>query len=242
MSAPADAPAGAVESADAFPSADRAGLDGERRGSRIAAVVAASVAVVVVAIAAFSIGRLSALGDPTPTGTSAEAGFARDMQVHHQQGVELAMIVRDATDDDEVRLLAYDMATTQAQQAGQMYGWLSAWGLPQAGDEPSMTWMTRAAPGGVHDRHSAGVDHEPGAPMPGLATSEQVAELRTLSGAAAERRFLELMIAHHQGAVEMADALLERSSNEAATALARSIVTSQTSEIELMQQMLADRS
>ena len=48
------------------------------------------------------------------------------MQVHHLQGVELAMIVRDATDDHEVRLLGYDIATTQAQQAGQMYGWLAS--------------------------------------------------------------------------------------------------------------------
>ncbi|UOQ90338.1 DUF305 domain-containing protein [Agromyces endophyticus] len=212
-------------------------------GSRVAAIVVASVAIVIVAIAAFAIGRLSTLDDPTPTNTSAEAGFARDMQVHHQQGVELALIVRDATDDDEIRLLAYDMATTQAQQAGQMYGWLSAWGLPQAGSEPSMTWMTRPVPGSGHDAHGSGAGaHEPGAPMPGLATPEQVAELRTLSGEAAERRFLELMIAHHRGAVEMADALLERSSNDVVTALARSIVASQTSEIELMQQLLAERS
>ena len=40
------------------------------------------------------------------------------MQVHHQQGVELAMIVRDGSDDPDVRLLAYDIATTQAQQSG----------------------------------------------------------------------------------------------------------------------------
>ena len=92
------------------------------RGGRVAAIVAASVALVVVAIAAFSIGRLSTLAEPTPADASAEAGFARDMQVHHQQGAELAMIVRDATDDPEVRLLAYDIALTQAQQAGNCSG------------------------------------------------------------------------------------------------------------------------
>ena len=113
------------------------------RVGRIAVLVAASVAVVVVAVVAFSVGRLSTLADAPPTDTSAEAGFARDMQVHHQQGVELAMIVRDASDDPDVRLLAYDIATTQAQQSGQLYGWLRSWGLPQAGTEPSMTWMTR---------------------------------------------------------------------------------------------------
>ncbi|WP_022890482.1 DUF305 domain-containing protein [Agromyces italicus] len=224
------------------------------RGGRVAVAVVASLAVVIVAIAAFSIGRLSTLAEPTPTTTSAEAGFSRDMQVHHQQGVELAMIVRDATADEEVRLLAYDIATTQAQQAGQMYGWLASWGLPQAGREPSMTWMTRpAADGTGHTSHGGdgsgaeggegaeGTDHEPGAPMPGLATPEQVAELRTLSGVDAEVRFLELMIAHHQGAVDMAEAVLDRSSTGVVVALAQSIVDSQTSEIELMERMLSER-
>lgn len=228
------------------PAATSPGSPRRGRGGRIAVAVVASLAVVVVAIAAFSIGRLSTLAEPTPTTTSAEAGFARDMQVHHQQGVELAMIVRDATSDDEVRLLAYDIATTQAQQAGQMYGWLASWGLPQAGREPSMTWMTRAAPGdGGHATHGGSEDgaaaHEPGAPMPGLATPEQVAELRTLSGVEAEVRFLELMIAHHQGAVDMAEAVLDRSSTEVVVALANSIVDSQTSEIELMESMLEER-
>ncbi|WP_022891561.1 DUF305 domain-containing protein [Agromyces subbeticus] len=217
-----------------------------RRGGRVAAIAVASVALVVVAIAAFSIGRLSTLADPTPADTSAEAGFARDMQVHHLQGVELAMIVRDATDDAEVRLLGYDIATTQAQQAGQMYGWLAEWGISQAGREPSMTWMTRpsvdgAAGHGTHATSDPGT-HQPGAPMPGLATPAQVEELRSLTGIAAERRFLELMIAHHQGAVEMADAVLDRSSNDVVVALAQSIVDSQTSEIDLMTDMLAERS
>ena len=137
------------------------------RGARIAVIIAAAVAIVIVAVAAFSIGRLSTLAEPTPTDTSAEAGFARDMQVHHQQGVELAMIIRDLTDDPDVRLLGYDIATTQAQQAGQMYGWLAEWDLSQAGSEPSMTWMTRPAEGGAgHATH----DPEAGTPRTRPAT------------------------------------------------------------------------
>ncbi|HEX6367254.1 MAG TPA: DUF305 domain-containing protein [Agromyces sp.] len=208
-------------------------------GNRVAVVIAASVALVIVAIAAFSIGRLSTLGDPTPTQNSAEAGFARDMQVHHIQGVELAMIVRDATDDPDVRLLAYDIATTQGQQAGQMNGWLNEWGLSQAGSEPSMTWMTRPVAGSGHDGHTS---HQPGAPMPGYATPEQVAELHSLTGVEAERRFLELMIMHHEGGVDMAEAVLDRSSYGVVVALARSIVDSQKAEIDLMTEMLAERS
>ena len=215
------------------------------RGARIAVIAAAAVAIVLVAVAAFSIGRLSTLAEPTPTDTSAEAGFARDMQVHHQQGVELAMIIRDLTDDPDVRLLGYDIATTQAQQAGQMYGWLAEWGLPQAGSEPSMTWMTRPAEPGAghatHDSQDAHATHTPGDPMPGLATPQQIAELQGLEGRAAEVMFLELMIAHHQGAVEMAEAALERSTNDVVVDLSNSIVASQQAEIDLMNDMLAER-
>ncbi|WP_353829127.1 DUF305 domain-containing protein [Agromyces sp. SYSU T0242] len=222
---------------------DRA--DGGRRGGvgRWAAVIAASVAVVAVAAVAFSFGRLSTLGEEAPANASAESGFARDMQVHHQQGVELAMIVRDATDDDAVRRLAYDIATAQAQQSGQMYGWLAEWGLPQAGPEPSMTWMTRPAlDGSSHDHGDDGSAHVAGEPMPGLATAEQLAGLRELDGVAAERRFLELMILHHEGAVEMAEAVLDRSTYPVVVSLAESIILSQQAEIELMEGMLAERS
>ncbi len=197
-----------------------------------ALVVGALVAIVVVGLVAFSIGRLSALSATTPGETSAEAGFARDMQVHHQQGVELALIVRQSSDDPAVRLLADDIAATQAQQSGQLAGWLNVWGLPQYSAEPSMSWMTR---GGGHSAHT------PGQPMPGLATPGQIARLKAASGADADRIFLELMIAHHEGAVEMAEALVDRSQHEVALAFANAVITSQRSEIELMNSMLAER-
>lgn len=226
----------------------------DSRAGRIAVLVVAGIAVVVVAIVAFSLGRLSTLAEPTPGGRSAEAGFARDMQVHHLQGVELAMIVRDRTDDPDVRRLAYDIATTQSQQAGQMYGWLEEWDLSQAGSEPSMTWMTlppldgSGVAAGEHDAgHEAeGTDaaasaHEPGGPMPGIATPEQIAALEAATGVDAERRFLELMIVHHRGAVEMADAVLARAESRVVLRLAQSIVDSQAAEIDLMEDMLAER-
>ena len=216
---------------------------------RIAVLVVAGIALVVVAIAAFSFGRLSTLAEPTPADRSQEAGFARDMQVHHLQGVELVMIVRDLTDDPDVRRLAYDIATTQSQQAGQMYGWLEEWDLSHAGSEPSMTWMTLAARDGT-DGHGADHDgehadaaasvHEPG-PMPGLATPEQIAELQAATGVEAERVFLELMIAQ-RGAVEMADAVLARAETGVVLRLAPSIVDSQAAEIDLREAMLTERS
>jgi uncharacterized protein (DUF305 family) len=213
-----------------------------RRRSPLALLLLALAAVVVVGIIAFSVGRLSTMGDPTPTTRSAEAGFARDMQTHHNQGVELSMIIRDLTDDEAVRLLAYDIATTQGAQSGRMSGWLDIWGLPAYSQEPEMTWMMRPTlEGEGHNHGSEESAHQPGEPMPGLATPEQITELKSLTGVAAERMFLELMIAHHLGAIDMANAVLDRSTNETVRTFATGVVESQESEIDLMNDMLAER-
>jgi uncharacterized protein (DUF305 family) len=223
-------------------------MDQERSpdvGRRLRLTVAAVIVAVLIIFSAFAVGRLA--GNPgTPSTTSAEAGFARDMQAHHNQAVELALIVRDLTDNEEVRLLAYDMATSQSNQSGQMLGWLNSWGLPQAESEPSMTWMTRPAIGQVtgHEGMSGMTsesDHTPGAPMPGLATFAQTQQLSTLTGVAAERYFLELMIVHHEGGVLMAEALLERSNERVVVDLASGVVKAQSSEIRYMRELLAER-
>ena len=161
------------------------------------------------------------------------------MQVHHIQGVDMAMIIRDETEDEGVRLLAYDIATTQGHQAGQLYGWLVEWGLRQAGSQPPMTWMMEPGSAGEEGDHAA---HAMGALMPGMATSAQMAELSAVSGVEAERLFLSLMIAPHEGALEMAEAVLERSNHPGVVTFANAVLLSQASEIDLMTRMLADRS
>ena len=55
------------------------------------------------------------------------------MQVHHGQAVEMAMQIYRTTEDTELRTLAYDIATGQSAQRGEMFDWLVQWGLPQAG-------------------------------------------------------------------------------------------------------------
>jgi len=207
---------------------------------RVTLIIAAAIAVAMVALVGYSVGRLSAIDSPAPTATSAEAGFARDMQVHHLQGAELAMIIRDRTTDEEVRRLAYDIALTQSQQAGQLYGWLTEWNLSQAGPEPSMTWMTRPGRSDEGHGHTGGA-HTPGQRMPGLATDEQIAALTASSGADAERMFLTLMIAHHKGAVAMAEAVQDRANAASILGFANSVIVSQESEINLMESMLAAR-
>ncbi len=173
------------------------------------------------------------------------------MQEHHNQAVELALIVRDKTEEPDTRLLAYDIATSQSQQSGQMFGWLAEWGLPQAPAEPSMTWMLRPPlgddSGHGNSSHGDSVDGAlpdmtmPGMAMPGMATREQILQLDGLRGREAEVQFLELMIAHHRGGVEMAAAILERSDVNVVRDLASSILSVQESEIALMERMLAER-
>ena len=95
-------------------------------------IVAALVALAIGLASGVFIGRTAGNGG-APGDLSVDAGFARDMQTHHDQAVEMSLIVRDLTDDEDVRQIAYDIARTQAHQSGQMAGWLAAWGLSPTG-------------------------------------------------------------------------------------------------------------
>ncbi|MET9357572.1 DUF305 domain-containing protein [Streptomyces sp. NPDC006617] len=170
-------------------------------------------------------------GGRTPAADSADAGFARDMSVHHQQAVEMSYIVRDGTDDEEVRRLAYDIAQTQANQRGMMIGWLDLWALPKVSSDPPMTWM------GMGDAPSAGE----GSLMPGMATDAEMEKLGTLDGKQAEVYYLQLMTEHHKGGVHMAKGCVERCTVGVEKRLARGMVESQESEIRLMADLLAER-
>ncbi|MFE6459325.1 DUF305 domain-containing protein [Streptomyces cinereoruber] len=170
----------------------------------------------------------------TPVSASADAGFARDMAVHHQQAVEMSFIVRDRTEDEAVRRLAYDIANTQANQRGMMLGWLDLWGLPknESGVEP-MAWMGMGG---------SGDDGAPdGAVMPGMATKTQIEELRKADGREAEVLYLKLMTEHHRGGVHMAEACVQKCTVDTERALAQGMVDAQKSEMLLMADMLKER-
>ncbi|MGV8911072.1 MAG: DUF305 domain-containing protein [Rhodoglobus sp.] len=200
-------------------------------------VIVAVLAVALLLIAGIFLGRfVFPVAPSVPSTTSAEAGFARDMQVHHQQAIEMSTIIREKSDNEEIRTLAYDIATSQGQQVGQMYGWLTMWKLPQASAEPAMTWMMQPTLDGTPS--AMGSAHISDMTMMGMATFEQMAELKT-SADSPDAIFLELMIAHHTGGVAMAQALLERSTNEIVTSLAERMVLTQKSEITYMNELLA---
>ncbi|WP_203185820.1 DUF305 domain-containing protein [Streptomyces pratensis] len=175
----------------------------------------------------------------TPSAESADAGFARDMAVHHQQAVEMSFIVRDVTSDEDVRRLAYDIANTQANQRGMLLGWLDLWELPKTAPEGQgpMAWM---ADGGHSGHDMKGMDQD-GALMPGMATRTELKQLGAADGEQAEVLFLQLMTDHHEGGVAMARGCAEQCTVPVEKRLAQGMVEAQQSELDLMADMLAAR-
>ena len=178
-------------------------------------------------------------GEDRPAADSVDAGFARDMSLHHLQGVEMANLVAERSEDPEIESLAFDISATQTNQAGRMQGWLALWDVPLSGGD-TMAWMP-AGEGGHGGHDMADMETAAGAPMPGMATEEELAELRSLSGTAFDVEFLRLMIRHHQGGFGMADYAAEHAEEQAVRDLARSIQQSQGVETETMTDMLTAR-
>lgn len=213
-------------------------------GPSATSAIPAARALVLTAIAVLALVTAGAVGysiagPQAPADDSPEAGFARDMQVHHGQAVQMAFQIRDKTDDPTLRAVAYDIITTQQQQIGQMYGWLARWGLPQAPDGPPMAWMrgTGAMTGSMG---------QPDMPMdsgrmPGMASAADLRRLRSATGREAEVLFLRLMTTHHRGGIAMATAVLAMTDRPEVRTLARTIVTAQRAEIQQMTQLLQDR-
>jgi uncharacterized protein (DUF305 family) len=185
---------------------------------RLVAVLAAALVVL------FGLAVWLWLSGRPPGEESAEAGFARDMMTHHAQAVQMAEIVRDKTESEEIRTLATDIALTQQAQIGMMQGWLDIWGLPATSTEPAMAWMGHPTEGR----------------MLGMASPEEVNGLRELPSGEVDELFLQLMIEHHRAAIPMAEAVLKESDLPAVEELAGAIASSQRAEIGTMQEMLQE--
>lgn len=186
-----------------------------------------------------------------PGDDSAEAGFARDMSEHHAQGVAMALTTLEASEDPDVVRLAYDIATTQSSQIGQMDAWLRSWDLPLARAGDRMAWMEGLEGGHSMPSSETGTDAdmdgmggEPGSPdyraMPGMASQAELDALDEAQGDAADVLFLQLMTTHHIAGVEMAEVALDASGDPEVTRLAQAMVNAQRSEIDLMVMLLEE--
>jgi uncharacterized protein (DUF305 family) len=162
--------------------------------------------------------------DPSPSEVSVEFNAADEMFVtmmipHHEQAVEMAeMILAKDGIDDRVVALAERIQAAQGPEIDTMTEWLDAWGV-----EPVDSDM-----GGME-----GMDHGDG-----MMSDEDMAALESAEGVEAARLFLEQMIQHHEGAIDMANAEVNNGINPEAVALANKIVDDQTAEIAEMEELL----
>jgi uncharacterized protein (DUF305 family) len=231
---------------DDFDDGDDGEFDGPAepsRASRILVIAAAALVLLLVGAAVGMLVTLSRTGSSAPPDAqSVDVGFAQDMRVHHLQAVTMAGLERDRTTDPVLRGIAFDIESTQLTQLSEMAGWLTVWGQPDltAPGAKHMGWMSE---GGRHE-HSDGAGGRTTGPvdrMPGMATTAEINELRKLTGKELDVRFLQLMLRHHEGGLEMAQYAAEHASEGYVRNLAQKVVSSQDNEIRLMTQYLAER-
>ena len=152
----------------------------------------------------------------------ADVTFAQGMIPHHRQAVEMAEMVAGRTENSDVQQLAEEIAAAQDPEIQTMTAFLEAWGA----EVPF---------GGM-----AGMDHDGMDGMSGMMSAEDMAELEAATGGSFDRAFLEMMVVHHEGAVEMAQEQLEAGENPSALALAQEVIDAQQAEIQRMQDLLGN--
>lgn len=160
------------------------------------------------------------------TVNDADVMFAQMMIPHHQQAVAMADLAPTRASDPELKDLAAKIKAAQDPEITTMKGWLTAWGKPT--DLPSNHSMP-------------GMSATPGHDMPGMMTDQQMTDLAATKGTAFDKMFAEMMIAHHNGAIDMAKTEQADGSNPEAKALAAKIATDQATEVQTLQKILDRR-
>jgi uncharacterized protein (DUF305 family) len=172
----------------------------------------------------------AASGTPTtapPSGgavhNSIDVAFAQGMIPHHAQAVEMSELAATNTSDPEVQALATEIIAAQGPEIALMTEWLTAWGAEVPDPGASMDENMELAGGMM---------------MSGMISDADLDRLRSARDAEFDRLYLELMIQHHEGAIEMAQQELDGGDSPEATALAQRIIDTQQAEITRMEQLL----
>jgi uncharacterized protein (DUF305 family) len=193
--------------------------------------------VVVVAIATGAVLALGATVGAAVQGHSSEAsvsvgqtpnavdvGFSQDMVVHHEQAVLMAQLIRDRTKDPKIAALAAGIEDDQLLDIGALRGYLALWKAPVLPAGPPMQWMA---------------EHAAMTTMPGMATTAQLNALRTATGPALDRMFLQLMLRHHEGGQVMLADAAAHAAIDAVRALAARMAFDQRQESQTIAALLA---
>jgi uncharacterized protein (DUF305 family) len=150
---------------------------------------------------------------------SADEMFVTGMIPHHEQAIQMAdlLLGKDGVDPRVVDL-AEQIKDAQGPEIETMTSWLAEWGIPY--DDSMSSGM-------------GGMDHGDG-----MMSEADMTALESATGADATRLFLEGMIGHHQGAVQMAQSVIDNGQNPTVADLAQTIIDGQTAEITTMQDIL----
>jgi uncharacterized protein (DUF305 family) len=181
--------------------------------------------VIAMALIGGMIGWLIADSRSDDRGSDVDIGFLQDMRTHHEQAVEMAFTYLGLPDTNAgLRTVAGSIIVGQEIEIGRMIQMLRDMHAPEAAEtDQAMGWMGHSMPASQ---------------MPGMATEAQLKQLAGSSGTAADQLFVELMTAHHQGGIEMADDAATRASLEKVRSMAASMASAQQSDIVEMQQQL----
>lgn len=165
--------------------------------------------------------------------------FAQFMSLHHHQAVVLSQMMR-GTVSPGVLVLAETIRHEQQLELGEMRGWLRIWGQPHLPENRNMEWMLlgRTPPGEALRQYLLDCQRAPSG-MSGLASDAEVVELHRLEGWARERKYLEMMLRHHEGGLPMARFAFDNATHPAVKSLASRIVLDQQREVLGIRLMLA---
>lgn len=173
---------------------------------------------------------------------TADVTFATDMIQHHAQALAMVDLTQGRTLSAATASLVEAIRDAQTPEIETMTGWLQRW------DRPVPATVRDHVHGG-HDMSSMdgmdGMDHgsahastTPMPSMPGMMSQQQMDDLAASSDADFERMWLQMMVEHHEGAVTMARTEVKKGEDADAVALARSIIASQSGEIDRMKELL----
>ena len=143
----------------------------------------------------------------------ADVMFAQMMIPHHEQAIEMSDIALDPNTGASAAIIALATQIKGAQdpEISQMKNLLTTWGMPT---------------------EMGSMDHS--SMMDGMLSLEEMDTLGQLKGAEFDKAWAKGMIAHHEGAIEMANDVLANGKNSEILALANAVVSGQSTEIETL--------
>jgi uncharacterized protein (DUF305 family) len=208
------------------PALDEDDPDGHRRWFQPPTLLQAVGMVVVLLFLGAAAGWVVGERGAQPAPNDADIGFLQDMTTHHEQAVEMAYMAIDQAEDPAVRHYGQEILFFQARELGLMAQLLDRYGIDTSErPDDAMAWMGMSVPA---------------AAMPGMASEEQLEQLRAAEGAEFDQLFVELMTNHHLGGIHMADAAIERVAEDDVRDLAENFLQVQQREVAEFRRLQED--